>query len=561
MTAPGAPTAVGRVGPVGIIAVSVTERGRILARRLPWEHVHGQAAETIRARWDKAGGFVLFLAAGAAVRIIAPLLADKTTDPAVVCVDEAGRYVVALSGGHAGGANHLARAVAARLGAEAVITTASDAMDLVALDQLPGFVAEGDIAAVTTALLDGRPVTIDNPRRWPLPYPAGAGGSCRIVVSDLVVEPGPGTVVLHPPSLVVGVGAASGAPASELAELVGSALADAGLARASVSEVATIDRRAGDPAVVALGWTVRSFAAAALAGVEVPNPSPAVQEAVGSPSVCEAAALLTAGDGGELVVTKRRGPATTVAIARRGGPRGHLSIVGLGPGGPGHRTAAAEAAVRRADLVIGYQPYLEQCADLARPGQERVASPIGDETVRAKQALAEASAGRHVALVSSGDAGVYGMASICLELADGTVDIDVVPGVTAALAASAVLGAPLGHDHAAVSLSDLLTPWPVIERRLRAAASADMVISLYNPRSRGRPWQLDAARTVLLEHRAADTPVGVVTAAGRPDQHVILTTLGRLEPAGVGMTSCVVVGSSTTRVAEGRMVTPRGYRP
>jgi cobalt-precorrin 5A hydrolase/precorrin-3B C17-methyltransferase len=156
------------------------------------------------------------------------------------------------------------------------------------------------------------------------------------------------------------------------------------------------------------------------------------------------------------------------------------------------------------------------------------------------------------------------MASIALELAAAEapdIEVEVVPGVTAALAAAAALGAPLGHDHVSISLSDLLTPWDAIERRLRAAAEADLVVALYNPRSRGRDWQLEAARSLLLECRAPSTPVGVVTDAARPGQTVTLTTLADLDPQQVGMTTCVVVGSSATRVVAGRMVTPRGYQP
>src|SRR5205823_6060798 len=171
-----------------------------------------------------------------------------------------------------------------------------------------------------------------------------------------------------------------------------------------------------------------------------------------------------------------------------------------------HCTPAAAQAVRQASVVIGYGPYVDQCADLLVPRQEVQRSPIGDEVVRAKQAVAEAVAGRRVALVCSGDAGIYAMASIALQVAaDTDLDVEVVPGVTAALAAAAVLGAPLGHDHVAISLSDLLTPWPVIERRLRAAATADLVVALYNPRSRGRDWQLGAAAEILLEHRPPTT--------------------------------------------------------
>ncbi|MFN2608976.1 MAG: precorrin-3B C(17)-methyltransferase [Acidimicrobiales bacterium] len=548
-----------------VLSVSVTEAGRALAARLPHPAVHGRAAATVTERWADVDGFVLFVATGAAVRIVAPLLGAKATDPAVVCVDEAGHFAVALCGGHAASGNHLSREVADLLGATAVVTTATDSAGVVALDALPGLVATGDVAGVTTALLDGRRPTVVNKLGWPLP-PAlavdGRGGPELVVVTDRTVASAPGLVALHPPSLVVGVGATTDAPADEVAALVAAALAAAGLAPASVAAVATIDRRAADPALGALGPPVRGFPAAALSGVAVPTPSSVVAAAVGTPSVAEAAALLAAGPHAELVVRKRRSAHATVAVARRRRPRGHLSVVGLGPGHARHRTPAAATAVRHAEVVIGYGPYVAQCADLVGPGQEVVSSPIGDELVRAKQALAEAAAGRRVALVSSGDPGVYAMASVVLELAADEapdLDVEVVPGVPAAQAAAAVLGAPLGHDHAVISLSDLLTPWATIEARLRAAAEADLAVVLYNPRSRGRSWQLDAARRVLLEHRRPDTPVGLVTDAARPRQAATLTTLAGLEPDDVGMTTCVVVGSSTTRVAAGRMVTPRGY--
>jgi precorrin-3B C17-methyltransferase len=262
------------------------------------------------------------------------------------------------------------------------------------------------------------------------------------------------------------------------------------------------------------------------------------------------------------VVHKQVNPVATVAVARRARPPGRLRIVGLGPGAHELRTPAAEAAVRHAHVVIGYAPYIEACADLLRLHHEVVRSPIGEEVVRAKQALAEAAAGRDVALVCSGDPGVYAMASITLELAAGApgVEIETVPGVTAALAAAAAVGAPLGHDFATVSLSDLLTPWEAIETRLRAAAAADFALALYNPRSQRRTWQLDAARRILLEHRPASTPVAVVADATRANEQVHVTTLAHLDPAATGMTSCVLVGASSTRVVDGRVVTPRGYQ-
>jgi cobalt-precorrin 5A hydrolase/precorrin-3B C17-methyltransferase len=554
---------------VKVLTISVTERGRVLANRLPFEHTHGDAGATVRARWSAVDAFVLVLATGAAVRIVAPLLEDKRVDPAVVCLDEAGQFAVALCGGHRGGANTLARQVASVVGADPVVTTATDATGTCPLDALPGFIADGDVAGVTAAMLDGRAPLVENVLSWPLPstLPVGTGPE-HLVITDRLVEPGRrGVAVLRPPCLVAGIGTSTGAPPDEVVGLLGTSLAEAGLDAACVAEIATIDRRADEPALHALGRRLRLFPAETLRRVRVPTPSATVHSAVGTPSVAEAAALLAAGPGAQLVITKRTSPHAAVAVARRRQPRGHLAIVGLGPGDPRHRTPAAEAAVRHCDIVIGYSPYVDQCADLIGPHHEIVRSPIGSEEARACRSVHEARAGRRVALVSSGDAGVYAMASVALEQATASegatwgFDLDVVPGITAATAAAAALGAPLGHDHAAISLSDLLTPWATIESRLQAVAAADLVVSLYNPRSRGRPWQLDAARRILLEHRVSSTPVGVATDLFRDGEQVHVTTLAELDPEEVGMTTCVVVGSSGTRIVDGRMVTPRGYRP
>jgi len=566
-----------------VLTLSVTEPGRRIAERLPFEHVHGSPGATLAARWGDVDAFVVVLALGATVRLVAPLLSDKRSDPAVVCVDDAGEFALSVCGGHAGGANALAREVAGLLGARPVITTATDRLGVAALDDLPGWRAEGDVARVTAALLAGDLVTVDRLLDWPLPPSLGslppgpaagaAEGALRIVVTDRIVDPADGVVALHPPSLVVGVGTTTDASPDEVGAAVTSALADAGLAADAVSSVATIDRRAGHSALVALaaerGVPLRSYGAAALDAVSVPTPSAVVSEAVGTRSVAEAAALLGAGPGAELAVTKVVAPKVTVAVARRTGPTGSLRLVGLGPGSAARRTPEAVAAIRHAEVVVGLDAYVEQCADLLTPAQEVRRFPIGAELDRVRLALDLAAGGRRVALVCSGDAGVYAMASPALELADPAgpggeryvdVEIEVIPGVTAGLAAAALLGAPLGHDFLTVSLSDLLTPWERIQARIRAAAETDLVLVIYNPRSRTRTWQIEKARSLLLEHLAATTPVGVVVDAGRPGEQVVLTTLGDLDCEAVNMTTCVVVGSSQTKVAGGRMVTPRGYR-
>lgn len=235
-----------------------------------------------------------------------------------------------------------------------------------------------------------------------------------------------------------------------------------------------------------------------------------------------------------------------------------LFVVGIGPGDPCILTPQAREAVRRAEVIIAYEGYFELMADLTT-GKECLALKLGQEVQRAELAAGLAREGRRVCVVSSGDPGIYGMAGIVLEAA-GDLEVVVVPGVSAVNAAAALLGAPLGHDFAVISLSDLLTPWPVIERRLAAAAAADFVIALVNPCSRRRDWQLGRACAILLESRVSTTPVGVVRHAYRSGQSITRTTLAELATTAVDMFTTVIVGNSDTRLAGAHMITPRGYR-
>ncbi|ETK37071.1 precorrin-3B C(17)-methyltransferase [Microbispora sp. ATCC PTA-5024] len=545
--------------------VTATRAGRTAADRLAehWADTRHYAVADLARAWRECDEIVCFLAVGAAVRLIAPLLGDKRTDPGVVCVDEAGRFAVAVAGGHAGGANGLAHRVADALGARPVVTTATDATGTSPLDEI-GMPVEGDVAAVTRAMLDGDEVALVSDATWPLPplpvtaMGGGRGAPCVLVTDRLVETPRP-AVVVRPPSLVVGVGGSRGVTAEEVLALVASTLGEAGLASASIARLATADVKAGEPGIVAaaraLGVPLVAHPAGRLAEVDVPNPSEVVREAVGTPSVAEAAALA---DGGDLVVPKRKSAMATAAVARIR-PRGRLAIVGLGPGARDLLTPRAVAELRRASHVVGLDQYVAQVRDLLRPGTRVVESGLGAEEERARSAVRLAREGHAVALLGSGDAGVYAMASPALENADDTFDVVGVPGVTAMLAASALLGAPLGHDHCAISLSDLHTPWEAIERRVAAAAEADLVVAFYNPRSRARGWQLPRALEILARRRPAGTPVGVVTDASRPGESVALSTLGDLDVETVTMRSLVIVGSSRSRVVAGRFVTPREY--
>jgi len=240
---------------------------------------------------------------------------------------------------------------------------------------------------------------------------------------------------------------------------------------------------------------------------------------------------------------------------------GVVRVIGIGPGGRAHMTLAALDALAASDVVVGYRPYVEMLGDLIE-GKRVLGSGMRAEVERAREAIEAARSGHAVAVVSTGDAGVYGMAGLVLEIMgdEPDVDVEIVPGVTAASAAAAVLGAPLMNDFATVSLSDLLTPLPVIERRLRAAAEGGFVIALYNPRSKTRTEPLDRALAILRDVRPSSTPVGVVRNALRDEQAAWLTTLGELDPEALDMSSIVVVGNDATSVLAGRLVTSRGYR-
>ncbi|HEY3684924.1 MAG TPA: precorrin-3B C(17)-methyltransferase [Streptosporangiaceae bacterium] len=572
--------------------VAATAGGRAAAEELvrAWpgaaEIVEGPVAAALRTAFGTCDQVVAFLAVGAAVRVLAPLLAapgsHKAADPPVVCVDEARRHAIALLGTHHG-AGGLAEAVTAVLGGTPVITTASDSTRTAALDTFGAHLGlrvadPAPLAAVGTAVMSGAPVRLDNPERWPLPpLPPNVTPDAHAPEAVISVGRTPSasaesevsretTLAYDAPDLVVGVGSARGVATSEVREVIDGVLRASGRDPSALRAVATIDLKADETGIVEaareLGLPLRTYPAADLAAEDVPTPSATVQAAVGTPSVAEAAALRAARDAGrsaELLVTKHTSAHATAALARLR-PRGRLAVIGLGPGDRDLLTPAARTELARSSVVVGLDQYLDQVRDLLRAGTSVRASGLGQEEERARTAVRLAAEGHAVALIGSGDAGVYAMAAPALELAGRDIDVVGVPGITAATAAAHLLGAPLGHDHALISLSDLHTPWAAIERRIRAVAEADLVVCLYNPRSRGRDWQLAHAMARLAAHRPPDTPVGYVREATRPGQRVTLTTLGAFDPSEVDMRTVVIVGSSQSRVLAGRFVTPRGYR-
>lgn len=522
-------------------------------------------------------------ASGILIRGVAPLLADKKSEPPVVSVADDGSVVVPLLGGHRG-ANRLAAQIAQALDATAAVTTAGDVAMNVALDEPPvGYrlANPDDAKTAMAALLAGEGLCLSGDNIFEID---STGGAVELIVTDAPAEGGAKRLVYHPQTHVLGVGCARNADPEELWQSVSETLAKAGVAAGAIACVATIDLKADEPAMnqlaSRLGVPLRLFTAAELEAQQVPNPSDVVFAEVGCHGVSEGAALAVAG--GRIVVEKTKTANTTCAIAKldapavefAGRPRGRLSIVGIGPGQASWRSPEVSRLVAEADELVGYGLYIDLLGPLGA-GKTRSDFPLGGEEARCRYALERAGEGHNVALVCSGDAGIYAMGALVFELLDRGPDehgvsdaarrADVVcsPGISALQGAAARAGAPLGHDFCTISLSDLLTPRDDIIRRLRAAAEGDFVIAFYNPVSKTRRTLLAEARDILLQHRPADTPVMLASNLGRPEEEVRYRRLDALEVDEVDMLTVVLIGSSNSRLAhlgEGpRMFTPRGY--
>ncbi|MBC6440541.1 MAG: precorrin-3B C(17)-methyltransferase [Rhodospirillales bacterium] len=584
------------LGPSGLASA------RRLAEVLPDASVHGLARrvadadvpfddtmEHVAALFAAGVPVVGVCAAGILIRAVAPLLDDKWNEAAVVAVAEDGSSVVPLLGGHHG-ANALAARCAGILGGHAALTTASDVRFGVALDDPPpGWRLVGAEAAkdVMAAILAGEAVRLQcdaGDAAWLTGsgLPLDDAGARAVVVTDRTDATG--DVVLHPPVLALGVGCERGCDPEELRQLVRETLEQAGLSEGAIACVASLDLKADEVAMLALAddlgvpFVVFDGARLEQETPRLKTPSDVVFAEVGCHGVSEGAALAAAGAEATLIVPKAKSSRATCAVARApsdidaravGHVPGRLTLVGLGPGAAEMRTPAASRAIAQATDVVGYGYYLDLAGPLMR-GKTRHDFPLGEETERCRAALDLAGAGHTVALLCSGDPGVYAMASLVYELLDlenvaswRGVGIDVVPGVSALQIAAARVGAPIGHDFCAISLSDLLTPRAVVLQRVRAAALGDFAIAFYNPVSHCRRDLLAEARTVLLDHRPGDTPVVIGRLLGREGESLRHVTLDTLAVDDVDMMSVVLVGASATRRIRHRgadaIYTPRGY--
>ena len=516
----------------GIAIVAITRKGVALGQRLrrllPGSHLYlperfaaepkldehsfsSPAKEVVREVFSRYRYLVLIMAVGIAVRLVASELRDKHKDPAVVVVDDAGSFSVSLLSGHEGGANQLAREIASLLGTHPVVTTASE-------------------------------------------------------VSE--------TIIYRPKSLVLSIGCNRGTQCTEIEAAVSRVFSEHGFSIKSIRNIATIGIKKNEIGLLEFARKYRLpieyFDKETLCKVKFPStPSPEVLRHVGTPAVCESAALLSSGNPTLLIPKVSYGRAVSIAVARlpfdshRSPKSGKLFLVGIGPGNPEHMTFKARDAISHSEVVVGYKTYIK----LIEPylGQKEViATGMGAEVERVKMAISLAKKGRSVSIVSSGDTGIYGMAGLVGEIlrqqSGDELDIEVIPGVPLLVASATLLGAPITGDFVTISLSDYLVPWEEITLRLRLAAQGNFVIVLYNPRSQKRKRQLIKAREIILQYRSPSTPVGIATNAYRQKQEVVITDLEHMLDYEIGMNTTIIVGNSATFTLDGWMVTPRGYR-
>ncbi len=609
--------------PANKIAIAaITKKGAALGRRLnqlfpdsylylPERFADGEisgefpfappAKKVIRDIFHRYRYLVLIMAVGAAVRLLASELRTKHEDPGVVVLDEMGTFVVSLLSGHAGSANELAKKVAYLLGAQPVVTTASEVSTTIAVDLLGkefGWKLEtsDSVTQVAASVVNSEFIGIyqnAGERNWwkrdsSLPSNVHlfsniedlvkSNPKAAIIITDQILNeeyrlPANGTLVYRPRSLVVGIGCNRGTRCTEIEAAVSRVFSEHKLSIKSIRNIATITLKKNEAGLLEFArkynLPAEYFDKETLSKARFPSaPSSAVLEHVGTPAVCETAAILSSDNPTLLIPKVSYGRAISIAVARlrpldtRSSPRsGKLFLVGLGPGALEHMTFRAREVLGASDAVVGYKSYIKLIEPLIAE-KEVITTGMTEEVRRTRIAINLAQQGKTVSLICSGDSGIYGLAGLVGEVLQGQgdkLDVEVVPGMPALVASASLLGAPLTSDFACISLSDYLVPWEEISQRIKLAAQADFVIIVYNPRSKKRQHQLARAREIILQYRKPTTPVGIVYNAYREGQTAIITDLQHLLDHEIDMNTTIIIGNSSTFTFDKWMVTPRGY--
>ncbi len=562
---------------------------------LPNEILVGSPQEIFSKYWQTGGLIIAIGSIGAITRLIVPFMKSKEEDPAVLVLDSMGSKVIPLIGGHKAGGEELALNIAAELGGIAVITGDSRTQNRLALDNFGeswGWKRTGnknDWDYLMKKQARGVQLMCYQNSGSTLWQNSESAKNSLAIIQKQIEFPSSDFIISSkvqdgccwcPATIWMGIGCERGTSLSLIERSVKVLLNKAGLAFESIAGISSIDLKSDESALISLSqvhdWPMRFFRPEMLASVKVPNPSKIVESAMGTSSVAEAAALVAAGEGASLLVEKTifysdnsEVGSLTIALAESlvsyAPKRGELHLVGSGPGSLSFLTNDARLALSKSVVWVGYSMYLDLLEPIRRLDQVRVDSNLTFEKDRCLYALALASQGIRVSLVSSGDSGIYGMAGLALQLLLSIKESDrpgffIHPGVSAMQMAASRIGSPLMEDFCAISLSDRLTPWTKILERLIGAAKGDFVIALYNPKSQDRNWQLQAAINLLLDYRSPNTPVALSRQLAREDENVRLFTLDNVPAREVDMLTILLIGNSRSYIEDGWFVNPRGYK-
>ncbi len=551
----------------------------------------------LREKWDKLDLIIFIGSVGASIRLISPLLSSKDKDPGVVVIDKKGSKIVPIIGAHQSNIQNIAFQICNLFGGEIIETNNSIDQNYLNIDSFGnqwGWKRSGDIKDWSKLVIkqsNNKEIFCSQLSGNNLWKNSAAGNTIKHL-SDKDYEKKKSSFHIsvfgnhkntwHPPTLWIGLGCERNTSKELIEDSLQKFLTTNNLSLLSIAGFATIDLKKDEQAILEISkeknLPIKFFTSQELSTINTPNPSNVVLNEIGTPSVAEASCILAAGQGSKLLKEKKIFKSTdsskstfgavTIAVCESKNQysplTGEIHVVGSGPGDISYLTNDARKALSKCSIWIGYKMYLDLIKPLKRKDQVMIESNLTEEKERCEKAIKLAEEGIKVALISSGDAGFYGMAGLLLELIqkvnkDFRPSFEVHPGISSMQLAAALGGAPLMNDFCSISLSDKLTPWKSIEKRIAGALLGDFVIAIFNPQSRDRNWQLKRAIELCLGYRPGNTPVLVGRQVGRENQSKSFFSLDSMPFQDIDMLSIIIIGNSKTTLVDEIFLTPRGY--
>ena len=552
----------------------------------------------LKENWRNVNVFIFIGSVGATTRLISSFISSKEYDPGVIVTDKRGSKIIPVLNLHHNQTKNIALKLHNLIGGEIVETNNSSLENLLNLDSFGenwGWRRSGSTK-------DWSKLVINQSKNQAISFKQFSGNElwkrCKssknlnhlddcddIYNQELTFFVGikkQCQTTWHPPTLWLGMGCERNTNKKFIQDSLNQFLDDNEISLLSIAGIATVDLKKDEKAILDIArdnqWPIKFLTAKQLSKENVPNPSQAVFDEIGSYSVAEASCLIAAGKDAKLLVEKHivtnkkfsgdRAGAVTLAIAQSKNQfapsRGHIHVIGSGPGNLSFLTIDAKVALSECPVWIGYKMYLDLLDPLLREDQIRIDSEITEEKKRCEKAISLAQEGIKVALVSSGDSSIYGMAGLLLELIqnlDKTVrpSFTIHPGISCIQLAASLAGSPLMNDFCAISLSDKLTPWEIIEKRIKGALLGDFVVAIFNPQSKERDWQLKKTIKMFLEKRKKETPILIARQVGRKDQKISFRTLEDFPYDRIDMLTLIIVGNSKTKLVGNKFISPRGY--